>query len=468
MVEKRDRSMLQSGVVLAASHPEPDRGSCINTGVCLLVRRVADDWLHREASAMTGPATATLIVLHGHGDSEENTLSWAASLVPATWRLRAVSAPPGNSEDRSWFDTAPRGVDRPGFDRSLNRVTAAVAEAAEQGPVVLAGFSQGAAMALGVPSMVGLVGVVGLCGFLPELDAIDLSSGPPVLLLAGESDEVAPAFLSVDAAAALRAAGREATAQMLPGGHEVSEGAAHRTREWLDTRFTPRRRTSPGILAEPVETGTELVLASGSPYRARILSDAGYRLVIDPPEVDERAADHLLHSLGPGGLAMELARRKAEAVAPRHPGAVVFAGDQVGVVEQAGVGERLQTKMLNKQPDVPRAVEQLMVLSGTTHHLHNGMYLLDVDTGECAVDVDVQRVTMRRFTRSEAIEYVERFLPFDTAGSYRMEDAAEMHPGTGFVVEVMGEDDSGVLGVPLPMLARMVTRLAEALERRAN
>lgn len=165
---------------------------------------------------------------------------------------------------------------------------------------------------------------------------------------------------------------------------------------------------------------------------------------------------------------MELARRKAEAVAPRHAGAVVFAGDQVGVVDQGDILDQPRLKLLNKQPDASRAVEQLMVLSGTTHHLHNGMYLLDVDTGESVVDVDVQRVTMRCFTRREATEYVERFLPFDTAGSYRMEDAAEMEPGTGFVVEVVGEDDSGVVGVPLPMLARMVTRLADALDRQAT
>lgn len=209
----------------------------------------------------------------------------------------------------------------------------------------------------------------------------------------------------------------------------------------------------------------DLVLASASRYRAKILSDAGYRLVIDPPAFDERAADHLLESLGPGGLAMELARRKAEAVAHRHRGRVVLAGDQVGVLDRAGVGDGSRLTLLNKQPDVSRAVEQLMVLSGTTHHLHNGLYLLDVDTGESVVDVDVQRVTMRRFTRSEAAEYVERFLPFDTAGSYRMEDAAEMDLGAGFVVEVMGEDDSGVLGVPLPMLERMVARLSETLGR---
>lgn len=423
---------------------------------------------------MTGPPTATLIALHGHADSEENTLRWAASLLPIGWRLRRVAAPPGNSEERSWFDTTPRGVDRAGFDRSLNQVTAAIAEATEAGPVALVGFSQGAALALGTPSIVGLVGVVGICGFLPELYDLDLSSGPPVLLLAGESDEVAPAFLSLDAAAALRVAGREATAVTLPGGHEVSGAAACRAREWLDERFTPRLRISRGTSTHRAGSGTELVLASGSPYRARILVSAGYRLVVDPPEIDERSADHLLDHLGPGGLAMELARRKAESVALRHPGALVLGGDQVGVVQrgpvegQVGVRDRSLTRMLNKQPDVSGAVEQLMALSGTTHHLHNGMYLLDVDTGESVVDVDVQQVTMRSFTRSEATAYAERFAPFDTAGSYRMEDSAEMEPGAGFVVEVIGEDDSGVLGVPLPMLARMVKRLADALERRTH
>ncbi|MCZ7628497.1 MAG: Maf family protein [Microthrixaceae bacterium] len=271
---------------------------------------------------MSGPATPTLIALHGHGDDEENTLHWARRIVPATWRLRTVSAPPGNSEPRSWFDTTPRGVDRVGFDRSLDRIREAVAEAAEHGPVAIAGFSQGAAMALGVPSLHGLVGIVGVCGFLPEVDDLDISSGPPVLLAAGDADDVTPAFLALDAAAALTAAGREATTVTMAGGHEVSECAAHHAREWLDHRCTPRH---------PV-TLPELVLASGSPYRARMLSDAGYKLVIDPPDVDERAADHLLDSLGPGGLAMELARRKAVAVAPRHRGSTVLAGDQVGVV----------------------------------------------------------------------------------------------------------------------------------------
>lgn len=202
-----------------------------------------------------------------------------------------------------------------------------------------------------------------------------------------------------------------------------------------------------------------LVLASGSPYRARLLGEAGYDLVIDPPGVDERSADHLLAGSGPGGLALELARRKAAVVAQRHPGATVLAGDQVAVVDA-----RSGLRQLHKQPDVDAAVEQLMAISGTTHRLHNGVYVLDVDTGTSVEGIDVQEVTMRRFERSEARRYVERFRPFDTAGCYRLEDGSEMGPLEPFVTTVVGEDPTGVLGVPIPMISRMLQRLDRMLQ----
>lgn len=208
------------------------------------------------------------------------------------------------------------------------------------------------------------------------------------------------------------------------------------------------------------DRGRELVLASGSPYRRRILAEAGFRLTVDVPGVDERALDDRLAELGGSALSVELAVLKAEAVASRHPGQQVLAGDQVGVVRTAG-----GPLQLHKQPDEDSAVEQLMQLSGTTHHLHNGMCLLDVDSGARVCDVDVQEVTMRSFSEPEARSYVRRFAPHDTAGSYRMEDGESMAPLEPFVVSVVGEDPTGVLGVPVPMLRRMILRLDSELGR---
>lgn len=198
-----------------------------------------------------------------------------------------------------------------------------------------------------------------------------------------------------------------------------------------------------------------VVLASSSRYRAEMLSEAGWEAVIDPPEIDERALDDELGRWGADGLALELARRKAMAVTSRHADAVVIAGDQVGVVDGPGRG----AQMLTKQPTVKGAVDQLMAMSGTTHELVNGLVLVDTATGRTAEGVDRQLVTMRRFDRSEAEEYVERFQPFDSSGSYRLEDQPSMAPLEPFVVDVVGEDPSGVLGLPLPLLARLMAQL---------
>jgi septum formation protein len=197
-----------------------------------------------------------------------------------------------------------------------------------------------------------------------------------------------------------------------------------------------------------------LVLASSSRYRARLLADAGLDVVIDPPDVDERALDGQLATLGADGLAVELARRKAADVADRHVDAVLIAADQVGVLDTSD-GPRL----LTKQPTQQGAVEQLLAMSGTTHELVNGVVVLDTHSGRSVQGVDRQVVVMRHFGPDEAAAYVRRFEPWDSSGSYRLEDQEAMASIEPFVVEVRGEDDSGVLGMPLPLLRRLLTQL---------
>lgn len=197
-----------------------------------------------------------------------------------------------------------------------------------------------------------------------------------------------------------------------------------------------------------------LVLASGSTYRASVLADAGYEVVVDPPEVDERSYDELWVSEGPAALASVLAGAKADAVSGRHPDSLVLAADQVGVLDTVD-----GPVMLTKRPTVDGAVEQLLAMSGTTHRLVNALVILDTATGDAVSGVDVQTVTMRPFVEAEALEYVERFEPFDTAGSYRLEDGATMAPLEPFVAAVVGEHDSGVLGMPLPLLGRLLARV---------
>ncbi|MBS1836999.1 MAG: Maf family protein [Actinobacteria bacterium] len=206
--------------------------------------------------------------------------------------------------------------------------------------------------------------------------------------------------------------------------------------------------------AGPLHGLGPVVLASGSLHRARLLTEAGIEVDVDPPQVDERLFDGRLDELGPDGLAVELALRKLNDVAPRHPGRTVIAADQVGILrDHTG-----RATLLTKQPDAARAVAQLMAMSATTHHLVNGVAVRGA-AGSVHTGVDVQTVTMRRYELAEARAYVTRFAPYDTSGSYRLEDqdVLEAHqPGSGLVAGISGEHPSGVIGLPMPLLTRLL------------
>lgn len=195
------------------------------------------------------------------------------------------------------------------------------------------------------------------------------------------------------------------------------------------------------------------MLASGSRYRAELLTAEGIDVDVDPPDIEERALDGRLPDVGPAGLAVELARLKAQAVALRHPGRVILAADQVGVLpDPAG------TLLLTKQADEQGAVDQLCAMSGTSHQLVNGVVVIGADA-HLHEGIDIQVVTMRRFDEAEARGYVRRFRPFDTSGSYRIEDQEVMEaeaPGSGLVLAVRGEDPSGVVGLPMPLVRRLL------------
>lgn len=199
---------------------------------------------------------------------------------------------------------------------------------------------------------------------------------------------------------------------------------------------------------------TPLVLASGSTARASVLRAAGIEFVVDRPEVDERAHDDLLLSEGPAALALHLARLKADAVVGRHPGSLVLAADQVGVLADGA-----DVQLLVQQPSFDGAVEQLLAMSGTTHELVNGLVLVDTATGRVVEGTDVQTVTMCSFDRAAAAAYVRRFEPYESAGSYRLEDQEQMQPGERLLEGVAGEDPTGVLGLPLPLFRRMLDEI---------
>jgi len=249
------------------------------------------------------PEPRVLVALHGHGDDPATTTAWATRLLPEGWQLELVDAPGGQ---RSWFRSGPRGADPGDLDRAAAEVMARVSSVADATrPAIVVGFSQGGAVALGLPSHPSLAGVAAVSAFLPE--RVD-GGGPPALapptLVVGHShDEVVPSFLSIDAVATLRTVGREGVeGHVVDGGHEVGRTSAATVRRWIAERWPGRIRWSVHLPVDRVEAGAEFTSGEGiaelSAHVESVGLDAVY--VTDHPAPDTRwlaAGGH--HALEP-------------------------------------------------------------------------------------------------------------------------------------------------------------------------
>lgn len=238
-------------------------------------------------------------------------------MAPPGWEIVAPGGPRGTDDVRSWFVHKPQGFEPESVRTSLSRLSDLVADLRGDAgrPVVVAGHSQGAALAM----LAGTIedrpdGIVAVSGFWPELSdgapVVDGSdgpggsapAGPPALVVARSDDGTVPAFLSLDAAEVLRRCGSSVDVVEQPGGHALDDASADVVRNWL-IRFTATsRRVS---LALPVDRPGPPAEFCGAPAIADLAATwerlgfaAAY--VTDHPAPDDRwvaAGGH--HALEP-------------------------------------------------------------------------------------------------------------------------------------------------------------------------
>ena len=177
-----------------------------------------------------------------------------------------------------------------------------------------------------------------------------------------------------------------------------------------------------------------LILASASPRRRELLTQAGLEFLIDAADVDERIA-----LTDPEEYVKELSRRKAEAVRKRHSGeaAVVLGADTVVVCDGA---------ILGKPVDEKDAFRMLSLLSGRAHDVFTGVTLLSED-GALSF---AERTQVVMYDNSEELlrDYIATGEPVDKAGGYGIQGR-----GTVLVREIHG-DYNNVVGLPVARVIR--------------
>ncbi|MDF1600739.1 Maf-like protein [Mesorhizobium sp. YIM 152430] len=188
----------------------------------------------------------------------------------------------------------------------------------------------------------------------------------------------------------------------------------------------------------------KIILASGSPFRSRMLEDAGIAFTVERPSIDERAVEEAVADTGlrPDDLAQILAEAKAVDVSQNHPGAFVIGCDQT-----LSLGEEL----LHKPADMEEARRRLLKLSGRTHQLNSAVVI--AQDGEAIWrHVQVASLTMRDLDPG----FIGRHLSavgdaaLSSVGAYQIEGK-----GIQLFDQVEG-DHFTIVGLPLlPLLAKL-------------
>ena len=203
----------------------------------------------------------------------------------------------------------------------------------------------------------------------------------------------------------------------------------------------------PGKIPASEDAGyntVKIILASSSPRRAEILRNAGIAFEIRPTQIDETAL--------PGETAHAMVVRLAEAKA-RAAAAQIGAGLRECIFVGADTTVELDGEILGKPRDSAHAREMLAKLSGRTHQVLTGLFLLRLPDDASIAVVENSAVTFAPLGEKEIDAYVSSGEPLGKAGAYAIQGLA------GRYIPKIEGCYFNVVGLPLARLYALLREL---------
>ncbi len=190
------------------------------------------------------------------------------------------------------------------------------------------------------------------------------------------------------------------------------------------------------------DSAQRIVLASASPRRRDLLTQAGYAFDVVPSDVDEGAFSS--DGYTPARYAEILALAKARSVAPRHPDRVVLGADTIVDCEGEVIGKP------SDEPDAERITRRLF---SRPHEVITGLALIRLADGIEIVRSDVTTVYPRKLSDEQIAGHIAGRTWEGKAGAYAIQET-----GDEFVDRIEGSF-TNVMGLPMELLQHLLEEL---------
>ena len=191
----------------------------------------------------------------------------------------------------------------------------------------------------------------------------------------------------------------------------------------------------------------QIVLASQSSSRRRLLEGAGINPIVIVSHVDEET--EFFNAMSPMDMVIALAVTKAHTVREQvdFP-AIVIGCDSTFDVDGISFGK----------PGTPEiAKERALAISGRSGLLHTGHCIIDTEKGREITDRVTTKVTFSKMSSDEIDDYIASGEPLHVAGGFTLDGF-----GSPFIPSIEG-DYTNVVGLSMPFLRSAMTQLGYSL-----
>ncbi len=187
----------------------------------------------------------------------------------------------------------------------------------------------------------------------------------------------------------------------------------------------------------------QIVLASQSASRRRLLEDAGISPLIRVSNVDEET--EFFNAMTPADMVIALAVTKAHTVREQidFP-AIIIGCDSTFDVDGVSFGKP-------GSPEVAR--ERALAISGRSGLLHTGHCVIDTEQGREIVDRITTKVTFSKMSDEEIDDYIASEEPLHVAGGFTLDGF-----GSPFIPIIEG-DYTNVVGISMPFIRSAMSQL---------